>query len=716
MKKIISIGNRVDDGTGDYLRRGGQKVNDNFTELYYNLGDGNVPHAAGAWKIYSSITTPLVAKMGQSWVINTTQGRITVNLPEGTPTDYGKVIKFRDVYGVWGSNPVQLIPAGFNTIKGGAGIHRLEDRLLDVELVYCAPGNWEYVPNKYINSIRSSDMSTVAKKEYIATEGQTDFSDILQNGYNPLSVNVYKRGNLLFYGNGITENSDYGSITPETSPAVVINMTPAAKVGTNDVGYVKGSYGVMPTTGNKIEGIEINRLYGDKVTNIVSMSFESNSIPLGINVVVLNSGGVDYFLVYDPIKSMFVSQPSPALLTKLVKTTPISFTGKMYNLNTLDGQTIRLLEPCESGDVVIIETFLDGLASYRSSYETASLRVYDSALTPADVDTIAGKRWVGDLPNKYRFSLDEFGFQSIDSFNPKTVELLINGRQMIYAGSADIPTFVCEGSNGVDETECLSNGGVWVPSGTDYSTVQDVDGRWRDIVINSELDHKDIITIRWFNNDIGSLLEMDEILEETDGRYLNVEAPVNITGKILYTDIFNPSPKTVRADPNDSLNMKVSTVQMMFDMFHPVGTIYENAHNPNNPASYMGMGVWVRYAPGTVIAGWNSEDPNDPIYGLNYDDTDQNGTPRHSSGGRYGSNDAVVDKVNTPETISTEKALIQDPSGDVLVGGCQYDPDEEGPGFRKYREDFVRTRPGATPLPISIVQPIMTAHRWLRVE
>lgn len=50
MKQDIKIGQAVDDGSGDYLRKGGQKINDNFDELYYELGDGDVPFAAGAWK------------------------------------------------------------------------------------------------------------------------------------------------------------------------------------------------------------------------------------------------------------------------------------------------------------------------------------------------------------------------------------------------------------------------------------------------------------------------------------------------------------------------------------------------------------------------------------------------------------------------------------------------------------------------------------------
>jgi hypothetical protein len=40
-KRVINIGNAPNDGTGDPLRTGLSKVNENFTELYNTLGDGN---------------------------------------------------------------------------------------------------------------------------------------------------------------------------------------------------------------------------------------------------------------------------------------------------------------------------------------------------------------------------------------------------------------------------------------------------------------------------------------------------------------------------------------------------------------------------------------------------------------------------------------------------------------------------------------------------
>ena len=38
----LGIGSAADDGTGDSLRIGGDKINDNFVELYTLLGTGTI--------------------------------------------------------------------------------------------------------------------------------------------------------------------------------------------------------------------------------------------------------------------------------------------------------------------------------------------------------------------------------------------------------------------------------------------------------------------------------------------------------------------------------------------------------------------------------------------------------------------------------------------------------------------------------------------------
>ena len=44
----------------------------------------------------------------------------------------------------------------------------------------------------------------------------------------------------------------------------------------------------------------------------------------------------------------------------------------------------------------------------------------------------------------------------------------------------------------------------------------------------------------------------------------------------------------------------------IFNLIYPIGSIYINANTAANPATYLGIGTWVRYGEGRVIVGQNS--------------------------------------------------------------------------------------------------------------
>ncbi|ADM80184.1 baseplate wedge subunit and tail pin [Aeromonas phage phiAS5] len=714
-KQTIVIGNAVDDGTGDYMRRGGQKINSNFTELYGELGDGAVPHAAGAWKRYSTVGTPLTVTFGKSYTIDTTGGQITVNLPAGKPSDYGKVIRLRDVNGSWATNPVNLVPGGTDTVKGTTKKHKLWKNYLDAELVYCSPGKWEYADNKRVNGISTANGATVARREIIATAGQTDFSDIFESSYNPGALEVYRRGNLLYYGDKVGANTDYGSMTIRTPVASNVTITGGTKNGT--VGYANGVVGTISATANKVEGLVIVDFKAEVATNTVILQFSNGARPMESNVITVTQNGSIWFLQYDASRTAYIGVYSD-LRTKLASTASQTYSVSVYRLNTLDGYSIRLAEPCEAGDVVTIVTYLDGIASYRSSYQRYTLRVYDEKLTTEDITTVPGQRWVGDLEKKSRFSLNDFDLLENETYNPFSLEIVLNGRTLTRAGEGDLPAFICEGANATTESACIAQGGAWVASGGDYSTVTDLNDRYREFVINEPLSHKDIITIRWYNNDIGTTLDWDGdggIQEKADARYIVSEDTFTRQGKIMYTDVSNPSASTAVADPEVESAIRFTNVPSLLESIYPVGSIYTNANNPNNPKTYMGFGEWRRFGQGRVMVSWNEDNPNDPNFGLNTNDKDVNGNPRHSAGNTGGTTTNTLGISNIPPITSSEKALIVDPVGDVLVGGCQFDPDDQGPGFKRYREDLVKARPNEIALPVNNLQPYITVHMWIRV-
>lgn len=606
MKQNLIVGQSVDDGSGDYLRKGGLKINNNFDDLYSELGDGSVPFAAGAWKTFkaSPTGTTLNAKFGQAFAINTQAARVNVQLPKGTANDYNKVIKLRDVWSTWRLSPITVIPAQGDTLKGSASPKIFNTNFQDLELVYCAPGRWEYIENKTVDKLTNGNLSTVAKKSIIATAGQTDFLNIFDGvDYNEDSLNVYRRGNILYYG--------------ETS--------------------------------------------------------------------VMDKANADYG-------------------------SPGTVAGQLVELN---GKDIRLKVPCVEGEVITFETFLDGIGVYRSSYNKLAIQIRDSAQTASQ--TIPGSMIVDNLATLRRITLDDMGVLPGVGVNPNSLEISLNGKELLEAGTAGLPLFYCEGAEGGYAEDCINNGGQWVNSNQDYRLEFDSTGTNVEAIIFGEaFEDKDLLTVRWFNNNIGTTMDINDIMAETDQVYMNAEQLVTLKNRIEYTNYDEPNQKNMRPVADDVM-IKVNNIAAFFDVIYPIGTIYENAHNHANPADYMGFGVWKLYSQGRVTAGWNN-DSSDPYFARNNNNLNENGQPSLTAGGTVGDLTFTLGKEHIPELMSRDKVLISDPEhGSVVIGGCQLDPDAQGPGYSKYREDTVAVNNGVVPNDITKIQPTITVYRWIRV-
>ncbi|ARW57585.1 baseplate wedge subunit [Serratia phage CHI14] len=609
MKQNLKIGQMVDDGTGDYLRAGGKKINDNFDELYYQLGDGDIPHSAGAWKTHKTSDGNTVdAVFGKSYTLDTTDGRINFKLPKGSIEDYNKVIRIRDVFSTWQRQPVTLIPATGDTIKGSGAAVEINRNFADLELVYCSPGRWEYIDNKQIDKISNNDLATVVRQDFIATEGQIDFMDVFSGyDYNTVSLQVYHRGNLLFY---TAKGKDFDKTTAEF--------------------------------GSPVQG--------------------------------------------DPT-----------------------------DIKALDGRNIRLKMSCKAGDTVSVVSFMDGISQWRSSYNRREIRLLDSSLTTRK--TINGSIVVDDLSIREGVSMTELGIDASSPVNPQSLQVFLNSTLLYEAGTAGLPTFRCEGFDEVESAEiCSEIGGAWTESATDYLfTTIDEEGDIPGIKFDRKFEHNDVLSIVWYNNDIGTTLELDEILDATDERYVATGAALNITGRVNITDYDNPGWPNV--EPAQASEIKPSAVASIFDLVYPIGTIYENAVNPNNPVTYMGFGTWKRWGEGKFLAGWSS-DAGDSKFGLNNNDIDISGNPSHTAGGTGGHDSVYIRENNIPKIKTDEKVLITDDNGPIVIGGCQFDPDDEGPAYTKYREDYATINKQNDPnaVPLDTLPPYITVYRWLRIS
>ncbi|ADG60067.1 baseplate wedge subunit [Acinetobacter phage Acj9] len=602
MKEILNIGEVVDDGTGDYLRAGGEKIKNNFDDTYNELGDGNRLFPAGAWDtIESSKGNVLDAAFGKSYAIDTTGGNIHVKLPKGSVADYNKPVKIRDTFGTWQANGVTVSPAIGDTLKGSGDSQLFATNLQDLEFVYCAPGRWEFNPNKLLNRTSSESATSVYKKEFLCTEGQTDFIDVFGTAdFNLINTQVYHRGNMLYYGTDFSDNSDFGS----------------------------------PGTGSDI-----------------------------------------------------------------VK---------------LDGRSIRLRDPAKLGDSVVITTYVDGVSQWRSTYNRLDCMILDDKLT--DEQSLDGTRLVADLATLDSITVEQLGYtQSSNSglINPNTFEVYRNGVILNESGNAGLPLYKCEGADAKTNTDCQALGGTWTLSNIDYSyTVSEDTGSIESIQFGTPFEHGDVVTIKWFNNDIGTTLEIDEIIDETDNHYIQRGPTYQFNGRVRLTDFENPAWPNV--EPAPETQVRVSTPADIFDIVYPVGTIYENGINPNNPATYM-LGTWMLWGTRRVLVGW-TDDINDTQFGLNNNDIDSNGNPTHTAGGTGGARTATITNDHLPATQTDEKVLIADNNGSVIVGGCQFDPDDQGPAYNKYREDYAKTNSQhVPPKALSTLDPYVTVYRWMRI-
>ena len=81
-----------------------------------------------------------------------------------------------------------------------------------------------------------------------------------------------------------------------------------------------------------------------------------------------------------------------------------------------------------------------------------------------------------------------------------------------------------------------------------------------------------------------------------------------------------------------------------------IGSIYENANNPNNPNDYMGFGVWEPFGEGKVTVGYSNDILN--IFHNN----PQIGTP--IAGGLFGDESVLLDETNIPPLSTVPQGEI----------------------------------------------------------
>lgn len=91
-KQTLDIGTNANDGTGDTLRSGGDKINDNFNELYSTLGGNSIAsNGINAAFATQTITESATVNDSDTLIIFNGGSAIAATLGDGTSTGQYKI-------------------------------------------------------------------------------------------------------------------------------------------------------------------------------------------------------------------------------------------------------------------------------------------------------------------------------------------------------------------------------------------------------------------------------------------------------------------------------------------------------------------------------------------------------------------------------------------------------------------------------------------------
>lgn len=222
-KKVINIGTTPDDGTGDTLRSGAQKINDNFTELYTALGANT-----GA---PINLVSSLVAGPG-----------IAISTPSGVVTITNKIASGSEVGGI-------KIGTGLSIDAGGVVSTQ----------VYSLPT----AASNILGGIKIGSGLTIDGAGVVSATAATY---TLPTATNAVLGGV-KVGSGLTISNGVLSTIPSNYVLPTAAPAILGGVKVGARLSIDNDGVLSAdlqtSNYVLPTAtetvlgGVKVDGVTI---------------------------------------------------------------------------------------------------------------------------------------------------------------------------------------------------------------------------------------------------------------------------------------------------------------------------------------------------------------------------------------------------------------------------------------------------------------------------
>ena len=252
--QIIGIGTVADDGTGDSLRVAGDKINDNFNEIYTTLGDGSTLNT-GVTAVNNATANELVT-IGATTTDLDAAANLTFDGTTLTVTGNITVPNDGDIGSVGATDAIQISSAGIVTFKddilikdgGTIGVASSTSAI-----TIASTGIVTFVDDIVIKDAGTigsvSDVDAIS----ISSTGIVTFSQIPSVPINTIEISTQTRGAFLVIESGGTDGAGANAgdnIIDETDSDDIIHESATDLVGS--VFNIIDSAGMVVRTINSV--------------------------------------------------------------------------------------------------------------------------------------------------------------------------------------------------------------------------------------------------------------------------------------------------------------------------------------------------------------------------------------------------------------------------------------------------------------------------------
>ena len=252
--QTIGIGTVADDGTGDSLRVAGDKINDNFNEIYTTLGDGSTLNT-GVTAVNNATANELVT-IGATTTELDAEANLTFDGTTLTVTGNITVPNDGDIGSVGATDAIQISSAGIVTFKddilikdgGTIGVASSTSAI-----TIASTGIVTFVDDIIIKDAGTigsvSDVDAIS----ISSTGIVTFSQIPSVPINTIEISTQTRGAFLVIESGGTDGAGANAgdnIIDETDSDDIIHESATDLVGS--VFNIIDSAGMVVRTINSV--------------------------------------------------------------------------------------------------------------------------------------------------------------------------------------------------------------------------------------------------------------------------------------------------------------------------------------------------------------------------------------------------------------------------------------------------------------------------------